>query len=146
MKSVPGQYTILHKNHTSGIILIDAEAARQMSLAKHGIASSKDYNAGKHMAGRPTVRDLAMVLANEEDKLPGLQALGKGPGDHFDYNPRRLMAIIRVPFIDTRNRQALWEFHCLYCRNEREGAQHFKRLFLANHLGWRRECVKCPGL
>ena len=142
MKSVPGQYTILDKNHSGGTFLIDAEAARQMSLAKHGIASSEYYNAGKHIAGRPAACDLGMVSANEEDKLPGLRALRENvPGDHFDYNPKRFMAIIRVPFIDTRNRQALWGFHCLCCRNEVEDGRHFQRQFLAS--GFRHHLLRC---
>lgn len=132
MKSIPGVYSPREIKCRARLVLIDFCAATQAGITLHGtkrameryvleMASKKlkGFRSGKlqHRAGDdPTPRP-----PRSEDRFDGHTS-----------NPRRFMAVVRAPFLDSRTRLPVWGFHCLACKNH-----HYGRL-----LHWRRKFTR----
>ena len=132
MKSVPGRYTIRNIICQNRLILIDSDAARQAGLDIYGSASAMERHIAKLTAQKRSAYHKRLAGTAGEKRLPYPRAPRENaPPDDHEYNSRRFMAIVPVPFIVTRSEQAEWGFHCLGCRNEFGEFRNSRRQFIA---------------
>lgn len=131
MNSVPGRYTILNKTCQSRLILIDSDTARQAGLAIHASTSGIERHIARLAAQKMSAYHKRAGSAGGKRVPYRRPPREHPPRDDHEYNSRRFMAIVPVPFIDIRSGRAEWGFHCLGCRNEFGEFRHSRRQFIA---------------
>jgi hypothetical protein len=142
LNSLPGDYTITQASCQKRIVLVDFDTARQAGISIEASASDVEPHVTLPATQR-TTRSHGRVA----------QRIGEGvvrcPGpssnielrDDFQYNAKRFMAIVEIPYLDIRNGRAYWGFCCYACHGEFGDLRHSRRQFLA--AGFRDHLRQC---
>ena len=133
LKSVPGFYTIRHKSHRSRVIVVDSDTARE--------AGTGDI---RQRATRTIESSTTTDNANAGAESPHTTTPPfMGLDDAHEYNFRRFIAVVEIPYLDLRSSRADWGFCCYACRNDPGGIKYSRRQFLpADFRRHLRQCGK----
>ncbi|KIX01219.1 uncharacterized protein Z518_08944 [Rhinocladiella mackenziei CBS 650.93] len=142
LKSVPGHYTINRTSCRKRLILINTDTAQQTSTVIQGRASTiRPYGTLLAEQGVTAYTQRRAQRAEEaRSRRPEAPHI-KAPHDTLEYNPRRFMAIVEIPYLDLRNGRADWGICCYACRNEFGNLRHSRRQFLI--AGFRQHMRQC---
>jgi hypothetical protein len=145
LESIRGEYLLEKERHRFHITLVDRESAYRAGVVLHGSPDAMEQYASN---------ELAQELQEFDQKVSEAAAKGyrssiyhwRRPrtelSDRRSGNPRRFMAIVRIPWVKRISQELEWGFHCLGCQNLSHSRQmHSRRKFtVTTFMEHLREC------
>jgi hypothetical protein len=146
LRIIPGEYSLKKVNYPVHSDWVDRESAYHAGVVLHGSPDAMEQYASNALAQELQEFDQKASEAVAERFRPyndsRRRLITHEVSDHRSGNPRRFLAIVRIPWVKRMSQELEWGFHCIGCRNLSHSRQmHSRRKFtVTTFMEHLREC------